>query len=71
MLHLKNYIDGAFVEAQDGQTLEDINPANGQVIATITRSKSSDVESAAVAAKKAQSGWNATQIGRASCRERV
>ena len=37
MLHLKNYIDGAFVEAQDGQTLEDINPANGQVIATIPR----------------------------------
>ena len=62
MLHLKNYIDGAFVEAQDGQTLEDINPANGQVIATIPRSKSSDVESAAVAAKKAQSGWNATPM---------
>ena len=62
MLHLKNYIDGAFVEAHDGQTLEDINPANGQVIATIPRSKSSDVESAAVAAKKAQSGWNATPM---------
>lgn len=63
MLHLKNYIDGRFVDAHDQQTIQDVNPANGKVIATVPRSKAADVEAAAAAAKNAQSGWNATPMG--------
>ena len=33
MKTLMNYIDGTFVPAQSGDTIEDINPATGMVIA--------------------------------------
>ena len=56
MLALMNYIDGQFVPAASGQTLEDINPATSQPIATIPRSEHQDVEQAAQAAKAGQAG---------------
>ena len=62
LLELKNYVNGEFVSAHDGQTLDDINPANGEVIATIPRSKANDVERAARAAEHAQKDWNATSL---------
>ena len=62
MLALMNYIDGQFVPAVSGQTLEDINPATGQIIAKIPRSEHQDVERAAHAAKAAQPKWNALSL---------
>jgi len=54
MKTLMNYIDGRFVPAQSGETLEDVNPATGMVIAHIPRSTKADVELAAASAKSAQ-----------------
>ena len=34
-----NFINGVFVDATDGQTLTNLNPATGQTIGTIARSK--------------------------------
>ena len=62
MLALMNYIDGRFVPAVSGRTLDDINPATGQLIATIPRSEHQDIEQAAYAAKAAQPKWNALSL---------
>jgi delta 1-pyrroline-5-carboxylate dehydrogenase len=53
-----NFIGGVFVDAQDEGTLKNINPATGQVIGTIARSKASDVDAAVHAASSAQSDWS-------------
>ena len=45
-----NFIDGVFVDSVDGETLANVNPATGQEIGTIARSKKADVEVAAQAA---------------------
>ena len=45
-----NFIGGVFVDAQDERTINNINPATGQVIGTITRSNASDVDAAVHAA---------------------
>jgi len=56
-----NYINGAFLPASDGTTLEVINPATAQVNGLIPRSKSEDVEQAVAAAKAAFEGpWRKT-----------
>jgi aminomuconate-semialdehyde/2-hydroxymuconate-6-semialdehyde dehydrogenase len=47
---IKNYIDGRFVDALDGQYLIDKAPATGDIIAYIPRSKKSDVAAAVSAA---------------------
>ncbi|MBT5726511.1 MAG: aldehyde dehydrogenase family protein, partial [Euryarchaeota archaeon] len=62
MKTLMNYINGTFVPAQSGETIDDINPATGMVIAQIPRSTKADVELAAVSAKSAQSDWNALTL---------
>ena len=35
--NLKMYIDGAWVEARSGDTFESIDPATGQVLASVPR----------------------------------
>ena len=52
-----NFIDGVFVDAVDGETLANVNPATGQEIGTIARSKKADVELAAQAAMQARKDW--------------
>ena len=49
-----NFIDGVFVDAHDGGTLANINPATGETIGTITRSNKADVEAAVQASRLAQ-----------------
>ena len=39
-----NFIGGVFVEAHDGGTIANINPATGEEIGRITRSNMADVE---------------------------
>ena len=57
-----NFIDGAFVPAQSGATLNTVNPSTGGVITTLPRSAPSDVEAATTAALRAAQGWAATSM---------
>lgn len=47
------FIDGAFVDAIDGQKFESVNPANGEVIAAVSAAGKKDVDAAVAAARKA------------------
>ncbi|MGH2499559.1 MAG: aldehyde dehydrogenase family protein [Candidatus Limnocylindria bacterium] len=55
--HLQNHIDGRWADAQSGDAFEDLNPADGEVIATATRSSKADVDRAVEAAKRAYDPW--------------
>src|SRR6266567_2184082 len=55
--HLKNYIDGRWVDSTSGDAFEDTDPANGDVIATATKSTTADVDRAAEAARRAYDSW--------------
>jgi len=57
---LKNFINGNHVAAKSGETLDIINPANGEVYATSPVSNESDVDSAYKAADKAFETWSQT-----------
>ena len=62
----KLYIDGAWVDAQDGETLDVVEPATGVVFDRIARGRKADVDRAVAAAQKALDGpW-----GRMSALER-
>src|SRR5471032_3688371 len=50
----KLYIDGGYVDSSSNATFEAINPANGEVLATVQRAGKEDVERAVVAAEKGQ-----------------
>ena len=50
-----HFIDGAFTAPGDG--FESRNPANGEVLATLTQATQADVDAAVTAARKAQGKW--------------
>ena len=52
-LDAANFIDGKLVPAVSGKTFDDINPANGQVLAKLPRSGEEDVDRAVAAARRA------------------
>ena len=54
---LRNFVDGAFVDAQDGRTVPLINPSTGEVFAEAPLSSESDVDTAMHAAERAFEGW--------------
>ncbi|MDE3112414.1 MAG: aldehyde dehydrogenase family protein [Chloroflexota bacterium] len=56
-LHLQNYIDGRWVDSVSGEAFDDNDPANGELIATATKSTTADVDRAVEAARKAYDGW--------------
>ncbi|MCP6760841.1 MAG: aldehyde dehydrogenase family protein [Fischerella sp. CENA71] len=57
-LTCRNYIDGQWLTATAGATLDSCNPANKrEVIATFPRSAAADVEAAVVAARQAYQSW--------------
>jgi len=49
----RNFIGGKFVAGKKGKTFKTYNPANGEVLAEVTRSDASDVDAAVAAARKA------------------
>lgn len=53
MDHYKLFINGEFVDAANGQTLESIDPGTGQAIATVAKAGASEAEAAVNAARKA------------------
>lgn len=57
---LQNYIDGRFSTALASQTLEDRDPATGELIAQVPASGVEDVDAAVRAARGALDGWSAT-----------
>jgi len=57
-MHIKNFISGHYVDAISGKYFDNINPATGQKIGTITRSAAEDVEEAVKAAQLAFANWS-------------
>ncbi len=53
MDHYKLFIDGEFVDAQDGKTFESIDPGTGLPFATVARAGKADAEAAIEAARRA------------------
>ena len=49
---LQNFIDGKWLDAQDGERFDVFNPATGEVIATAPDSKAADAELAVSAARR-------------------
>ncbi|CAN7340181.1 aldehyde dehydrogenase family protein [Mesorhizobium caraganae] len=57
--HRQMFIDGAWVDAASGQTMETRNPATGAVIATVPRGDRQDIDIAVAVARKAFDGpWS-------------
>ncbi len=56
MITVQNFVNGNFVKVEE--TIEDVNPATGEVIANIPRSKANDVEEAVHAAETARNSWS-------------
>ncbi|MDQ1467091.1 MAG: betaine-aldehyde dehydrogenase, partial [Actinomycetota bacterium] len=55
-----NFIGGKWVAARDGRTDEVVNPATGEVIATVASSDTADVDAAVAAASAAFEAWSST-----------
>ena len=53
MDHYKLFIDGEFVDAQDGKTFESIDPGTGLPFATVAQAGKADAEAAIEAARRA------------------
>ncbi|MCK9274318.1 MAG: aldehyde dehydrogenase family protein [Syntrophales bacterium] len=53
MDHYKLFIDGEFVEAQDGAIFESVDPGTGVPFATVAKAGPADVEAAIAAARRA------------------
>src|SRR6187200_2678154 len=53
----KMFVDGEFVDALSGETMEVLNPATGEVIAEVPRAGEEDVDRAVAAAEKAWETW--------------
>jgi 1-pyrroline dehydrogenase len=53
----KMFVDGAFVDALSGETMEVLNPATGEVIAEVPKASADDVDRAVAAAEKAWDTW--------------
>lgn len=70
---VSNFIDGVpTTTSLSKQTLENVNPANGQVISTMPRSNAADVEAAVAAAQRAAPIARAMPLAaRAALLERV
>src|SRR5437667_7587895 len=55
--HLQNHIDGRWVDSVSGDKFDDTDPANGDLIATVTKSSTADVDRAVEAAHRAFDAW--------------
>ena len=57
---LANHVGGAWTPSRGTQTLEDRDPATGEVLARVPLSVAEDVDAAVAAAREAQLAWRAT-----------
>ncbi len=56
MREIRHFIDGAYVASQSGRTFDDINPANGELIAKVHEAGQIEVDAAVRAARRALEG---------------
>jgi acyl-CoA reductase-like NAD-dependent aldehyde dehydrogenase len=56
----ENFVDGKWVEAIDGKTIDIINPSTEEIIAKVPLGEKKDVQKAAAAARKASFEWGRT-----------
>jgi malonate-semialdehyde dehydrogenase (acetylating)/methylmalonate-semialdehyde dehydrogenase len=61
---LRNYIGGEWVPSAAAETLDDIDPATGELLARIPLSSADDVDAVARAARAAQPGWAAVPVAK-------
>ena len=65
---LQNFVGGTYVDTRDGETIDVTNPATGELIARVPRSRAADVDAAVHAAHQAFPAWRATPATeRAAC----
>jgi betaine-aldehyde dehydrogenase len=57
---IKNFVNGAFVEAADGRTTDVVNPVTGEAYAAAALSGAADVDTAMAAAAEAFETWRDT-----------
>ena len=57
VMHVRNFIDGRSVEAEEGRTSQLVDPSTGEVFADAPLSGPGDVERAVAAAASAFDGW--------------
>jgi len=60
LLKTQAYVDGRWIDADSGETLAVLNPANGKTIAAIARCGTAETRRAIEAAEKAQQSWRQT-----------
>lgn len=60
---LRNFIDGAYADAQTDATQDIVNPSTGQVVAKAPVSSEADVDAAYTAAERAFGEWGQTTPG--------
>ncbi|TNF25918.1 MAG: aldehyde dehydrogenase [Deltaproteobacteria bacterium] len=58
MIEILNYINGELVKSQDGEKMDNINPATAEVFTTVPKSKKEDVDAAVEAASRAFPFWS-------------
>src|SRR4029077_8489342 len=56
-IQTKLYIDGKFVDAQDGATLEVLNPHDGSTVSQVAEAGVADLDCAVAAAHRALPDW--------------
>lgn len=61
---LRNYIGGEWVASASKDSLDDIDPATGELLARVPLSTVADVDAAAKAARAAQPAWAAVPVAR-------
>ncbi len=59
LLRTQCLIDGAWIGADNGRTLDVTNPANGETIATVPNAGAAETRRAIAAAERAMAGWKA------------
>ena len=62
MKEIQNYINGKFQPPAKGRTIDDTNPATGEIIGTVPASTSDDVQQAVDAANGARTVWASLAI---------
>lgn len=63
MREIKHFIEGEYVASQSGRTFDDINPANGELIARVHEAGQAEVDAAVRAARRALEGdWGCMPV---------
>jgi len=66
VISLQNYINGTFVSAVTGQTIDNVDPSTGKVYSLIPRSEQADVDAAVTAAEAAFPSWSNLSVEKRS-----